>query len=259
MGQMVFIVFKLYFHKGGFFMQFLSEIYWDRGARESNQDSVSLQQVSIRGKRAVMALVCDGIGGLEQGEIASGYVAERMTEWFYTEGIRMLGKRKGWGKICRAGLRALYYCNGQMEEYGKKQGLKMGTAVTMLLASGKKYAVWHSGDTRLYRLRGGIRKTQVGRLTKDHTVNHHILVRCIGSFPWKEPDVLRGRIRRNQVMLLCTDGFRNKVTEEKIGEALQPTSLLSREQIGRRLEELAAYGKRHGETDNMAAVAIRCS
>ena len=53
-------------------MQFLSEIYWDRGARESNQDSVSLQQVSIRGKRAVMALVCDGIGGLEQGEIASG-------------------------------------------------------------------------------------------------------------------------------------------------------------------------------------------
>ena len=61
-------------------MQFISEVYWDRGAREVNEDSLSLQQVSIRGKKVVFALVCDGIGGLEQGETASGFVAERMTE-----------------------------------------------------------------------------------------------------------------------------------------------------------------------------------
>lgn len=240
-------------------MQFISEVYWDKGAREANQDSISLQQVSIRRKKVVFALVCDGIGGLEQGEMASGFVAERMTEWFYTEGIRMLRKKKGKRKIGRAGLRALYGCNEEMGEYGKQQDMKMGTAVTMLLISGKQYLLWHSGDTRLYRVRTGFGKIRVKQLTKDHTAGSHMLVRCIGSFPWKEPDVLRGMLRRNNVLLLCTDGFRNRVPEEKIGEALQPFFLKSQEQMGMRLRELASYGKRHGETDNISAVVIKSS
>lgn len=238
-------------------MEILSEIYWDKGMRESNQDSVSFQQVSICGKKAVLALVCDGIGGLQQGETASGFAAERMTEWFYTEGIRMLQKRKGRKKIEKAGLRVLYHCNEEMGRYGERHGIKLGSAMTALLISGKRYVLWHSGDTRFYRVRRGIRKTHVRRLTKDHTADSRTLLRCIGSFSWKEPDVSGGKIRKNQVMLLCTDGFRNKISEAQIGEALQPAFLQSREQIGRRLEELAGYGKRHGETDNISAIVIK--
>ena len=40
----------------------------------------------------VFALICDGIGGLDGGEIASGFVAERMTEWFYKEALNLLKK-----------------------------------------------------------------------------------------------------------------------------------------------------------------------
>ncbi len=239
-------------------MKFVSEVYWDKGERSVNQDSVSLQQVSIRGKRTVFALVCDGIGGLRQGEVASGFVAERMTEWFYTEAVRMLKKKKNRKRIWRAGLRALYGCNGEMRAYGKRHGIKMGTAVTMLLISGERYLTWHSGDTRLYRVDAGRgRKSRMKRLTKDHTADNHTLIRCIGSFPWKEPDVSGGRLKRNCVLLLCTDGFRNRVPEEKIGEALQPSFLVSQEQMGKRLRELAGYGKRNGETDNVSAVVMK--
>ena len=240
-------------------MKFISEVYWDKGGRSVNQDSLSLQQVSIRGKRVVFALVCDGIGGLQQGEEASGFVAERMTEWFYTEAIRMLRKKKGRKKIGRAGLRALRECNGEMEAYGKRHGMKMGTAVTMLLISKERYLAWHSGDTRLYLVNPGRGKRRIKQMTKDHTVDDHTLIRCVGSFPWKEPDVSGGRLKRNCVLLLCTDGFRNRVPEEKIKEALQPTFLISQEQMGSRLRELSAYGKRNGETDNSSAVVVKCS
>ena len=49
-------------------MRFISDAYWDRGMRDGNQDSISLQEVRMKGKMVVFALVCDGIGGLEQGE-----------------------------------------------------------------------------------------------------------------------------------------------------------------------------------------------
>ncbi len=238
-------------------MHFLSEVYWDKGAGDVNQDSVSLQEVGICREKVVFALVCDGIGGLAQGETASGFVAERMTEWFYTEGIPMLRKKRGRKKLGRAGLRALYGCNGEMNAYAGQRGMKFGTTVTMLLLQGKQYILWHSGDTRMYRIFAGLRGVGMKRLTTDHTVDNRTLVRCIGSFPWKEPDVRFGRIGRKDVLLLCSDGFRNRITEEKIKEALHPSFLISREQMGMRLRELAGYVKRHGETDNISAVVLK--
>ena len=112
-------------------MKVTAEVYWDKGTRICNQDSVSLQEVRIRGKKVLFALVCDGIGGLEEGETASGYVAERMTEWFYGECMDMLCGRKVKKKLEKAGLRALYDCNGELRQYGSKHGIKLGTTVTI--------------------------------------------------------------------------------------------------------------------------------
>ena len=77
-------------------MRFTSEVYWDKGERILNEDSISLQEVRVKGEKVVFAVVCDGIGGLDYGEVASGFVTERMTEWFYKEALMML-KRLGFG------------------------------------------------------------------------------------------------------------------------------------------------------------------
>lgn len=237
-------------------MRFISDAYWDKGMRNGNQDSVSLQEVRIKGKMAVFALVCDGIGGLDCGEAASGFVAEKMTEWFYKEAIMMLKHRKSGKKIEKSGLRVLYGCNVEMQRLGEEKGIRMGTTVTALLFSGRRYFLWHSGDSRAYRITGKGLGGKIKRLTTDHAQNHVMLLRCIGSYSWKRPDVKRGYLMKKSVFLLCSDGFRNRLGEDRIKEAMLPETIEGREQIYKRLKEMTEYVKKQGERDNISAVAV---
>ena len=239
-------------------MRFLSEVYWDKGGRCVNQDSISLQEVRMKGEKVVFALICDGIGGLDGGEIASGFVAERMTEWFYKEALNLLRRHKGRKKIEKSGLRVLYGCNGEMVRLGRKSGMKLGTTVTAMLFAGRRYFLWHSGDTRAYRVSMGRNGSgKMKQLTQDHTLNAHTLLRCIGSFEWKMPQARSGYWIRKATVLLCSDGFRNKVEEEKIMQAMLPELLCGQEQIYKHLKEMAEYVKGHGEMDNISAIAVR--
>lgn len=238
-------------------MRFISDAYWDRGMRNGNQDSVSLQEVRIKGKMAVFALVCDGIGGLDRGETASGFVAEKMTEWFYQEAIIMLKRRKSRKKIEKSGLRILYGCNREMQRFGEEKGSKMGTTVTALLLTGRHYFLWHSGDTRAYRITGRASGGRIRRLTTDHTKDNFTLLRCIGSFPWKAPEVHSGYLMKRSVFVLCSDGFRNRLEEDRIRESFLPGTIERREQIYKRLKEMTEYAKAHGEKDNISAIVVR--
>lgn len=237
-------------------MQFITEVYWNSGERQPNQDSLSLQEVSIKGERVVFALVCDGMGGLWSGETASGFVAERMTEWFYKEALPLLEKKKRSRKIECAGIRCLYNCNEEMKEFASKKKIQFGTTVTALLFHKKHYLLWHSGDTRAYQITSRGRNGRIFRLTDDHSANERVLTKCIGSFTWKEPDICRGRFERRNMFLICSDGFRHVVSEEKLMEALSPGQLISKEQISRRIKEIADYSRRQGETDNISAAVI---
>lgn len=238
-------------------MRFISEVYWDKGCREVNQDSVSLQEVSRDGKRILFAVVCDGIGGLWQGETASGFVTERMTEWFYTEALYMLHKRKSRKRIEMAGMRVLNDCNEDLIRFAGKKNRNLGTTVTAVLLKENRFCFWHSGDTRAYRIAGNLGGKTV-RLTADHTLDSHTLVRCIGGFAWKRPDVGHGLLKRGETLLLCSDGFRNRIAEERLGEAFGGRELKTEAMLYAHLREIGAYVKRHGETDNISAVAIRC-
>lgn len=245
-------------------MKFIAEVYWDRGSREVNQDSISLQEVSAGGKRVLFAAVCDGIGGLWQGETASGFVTERMTEWFYKEALPMLEKGKSRKKIVNAGLRVLNDCNEELGQFAGREDKKLGTTVTAVLIKESRFCFWHSGDTRLYRIGRsfGARVGRKGRkplirLTSDHTADARTLIQCIGCFAWKRPDVGHGILKKGETLLICSDGFRNRISEAKIGEALQGKELDTREVFEVRLREIAEYVKRHGEKDNISAVVIR--
>lgn len=55
-------------------MKYLSGFYWERGRSKANQDSIVLQQVVTDYGRILLAAVSDGIGGLSEGENASGYI-----------------------------------------------------------------------------------------------------------------------------------------------------------------------------------------
>ena len=76
-------------------MEFISGYLWKKGAGDVNEDSLTIQQIRCQRKICLMAVLCDGIGGLKNGEFASGYVTEELVKWFYGAVPQICVKRKG--------------------------------------------------------------------------------------------------------------------------------------------------------------------
>ncbi|RKI93685.1 serine/threonine-protein phosphatase [Parablautia intestinalis] len=230
-------------------LKIISGIYWDPGRRELNQDSVALLQVVTGAGRVLFAAVSDGIGGLAEGEIASGYITERLIENFYDQMLSLAGRKKGKRAMERSLLRCLYDINSELKFYGKGKDLKLGATLSLLFVWQRRYVIVHLGDSRIYLCH----KKGVKQLTADHCDGGRGLTRCIGSFPFQAPDILDGKIYGKCGFLLCTDGFYRKLGKE-IFDVLNPDDIESEEQVKRRLREMAAISCKRGEQDNMSAV-----
>ena len=243
-------------------MKFLSGVYWERGSVASgNQDSVALVQVLTARGRVLMAAVCDGMGGLEQGEMASGYVTERLQEWFYESLLGAVQRKKPYWVIRRSLDRLVYHMQEQLSQYAQQENIRLGTTMTVLVIWEKTYLVWHLGDSRAYRIcnPGRQRKKMTGVLcmTRDHVHGQNRLTKCIGSFGYMRPDFRMGVLRGGQAMLLCSDGFRHHITEEELSDVLRPGQIRQEEQIVRRLREIGGACIKRGERDNLSAIYVK--
>lgn len=235
-------------------MRYLTGVYWNRGSRaKKNQDAVLVQQVLTRRGRVLLVAVCDGMGGVSQGELAAAYVTERLQEWFYTEFLRMLGFKKRIWVIRRSLDRLVYDMQQQMRRYGEKEGVSLGTTMTVLVMWEKAWILWHLGDSRGYRLRCGSMK----QLTTDHACGAGKLTKCVGSFGDFVPEHMAGIPGAGDGFLLCSDGFRRQVTESELGDVLLPGQLKDEAQIERRLQEIGEACMKRGEWDNLSAVYVK--
>ncbi len=235
-------------------MHIISGIYWDKGLRENNQDSLMLEQVYTRKGRVLLALVSDGIGGLEEGETASGLILEQFLQTFYQDVLRLLGKNKGRKILEKSICRCFYELSHMMNNYGKKKGIRLGATVTLLLIYKRKYLLFHLGDSRCYQ----IMRKKLKKLTEEHSDALGRLMGCLGSFAYRTPDVRFGYIKRKSGFLLCTDGFYHFQNEAILKELLTPVEIESEIQIEKRLRQLALYGMKQGEKDNVSAVYVVC-
>ncbi len=239
-------------------MRILSGVYWDKGGREVNQDSVALQQVMTTKGRVMMAVVSDGIGGLEEGEIASGYITERLIENFYAQMVPMTGKKKGKNALKKSLLRCFCDINENLKHYGNGKDISLGATISLLFVWGRRYMIMHLGDSRVYLYHSRrFGKGRIRQLTQDHCTGRG-LTKCMGSFPFQYPDIQEGWISGKSGFLLCTDGFYRQM-DKNIFEVLAPGEIGSEEQIYRRLKEIAAVSLKKGEMDNLSAVyAVIC-
>ncbi len=241
-------------------MQYTTGVYWCRGrAARVNQDAVVLQQVLTRRGRVLMAAVCDGMGGISFGEKVSGYVADQLREWFYRELLHMIRKRKPFWVIRRSLDRLTFYMQRQLGRYAAREGASMGTTMTVLVLWERTYLLWHLGDSRAYRLQRG----SVEQMTADHVHGAEKLTKCLGSFGYFVPEHRMGTVRKGEAMLLCTDGFRRRVTKRELCDVMRLDAAGFRgpageEQVERRLKEIGEACMKRGETDNLSAVYVRC-
>ncbi|MDE6743505.1 MAG: protein phosphatase 2C domain-containing protein, partial [Lachnospiraceae bacterium] len=242
---------------------------YEKGQRESNQDSIALHKIVTLYGEAVLAVVCDGMGGMDEGETASGYVAERMSCWFYEELPPLLERRVGMKGIARSVERKLFHMHINLKEYGKRKKIVTGTTVSILLVTDKKYLICHLGDSAIYRIdrkrvcyrricafSDGDFGRRVRRMTGIHGDAASGLERCIGSGKYYPPDIMRGRLRKHMAFLVSSDGFWHHLKEEEIGNTFQAEYVEDTGWAEKRLRALAAKAIRRGETDNISAIYL---
>lgn len=133
--------------------------------KEVNQDYYFFEQGRTERGNIVFAILCDGMGGLQQGEFASKTVVEVFKAWGkehlpdYALGEFVDAEiRREWTELVNR-------CNQYLHAYGRERGISLGTTLTVLLMTEERYYIMNIGDSRAYALEAGIRQ-----LTRDHTV-----------------------------------------------------------------------------------------
>ena len=114
-------------------MRFIGTAVTDVGnVKKVNQDSLTLKTAHSRWGDVCIAVVCDGLGGLAQGEVASGNVVLAFDKWFNNEFLHSV---EDWTKesIQNAWEELIVSMNKKNQAYGEQQGVELGTTLTVAL------------------------------------------------------------------------------------------------------------------------------
>lgn len=239
--------------------------------KKINQDSYCVKSATTAIGNLVMAVVCDGMGGLEQGEVASTSVVMAFQKWFETRLPKLISHfqieqvKNDWTDLVE-------HQNKKLLRYGEEQNIKLGTTLTaILLVDEYMLLSCHVGDSRLYRITQEAevltedhtwiaREIKQRRITEEEAKNHpnrNMLLQCIGVLEHVVPDYSVRRIYPEEVYMLCTDGFRHNITKEELQCLLAPEHLTGEKEIQQRLLKLIDMNKYRGEKDNITAIVVK--
>ena len=209
-------------------------------------------------------IVADGLGGHAGGEVASRLAVETIKD-----GLVSTESYRSSAEITERIIEAIKGANNRIiQRASMMYDLKgMGTTVVVVKLEEDNAMIAHVGDSRMYL----IRKNKITQITKDHTVveeyirlglltlqealyhpNRHMLSRALGVSYDIDVDVADIQIAEGDIIILCTDGLTNMLSEKEILSAI--TELMpSPEKITDRLITLA---NNHGGIDNITVITI---
>lgn len=185
--------------------------FTDVGVRyKDNQDTYLSMSLEVGGTKTSILVLCDGMGGLEDGRFASQRVVSA---------IREIALRGDFRK--ESFLSAIEGVNSEIYEKYSSKGKQCGTTCSFVVLSEGKYFGYHIGDTRIYHFRGSNYKI----LTEDHTLvnlkrkrgeevseefarkHRSTLSRCLGAFKSPRLDYIEGEYQEGDTFVACSDGF----------------------------------------------------
>ena len=257
-------------------MRYIFSYVTTEGAvREVNQDSLFITTAEYKGEEIFFAAVCDGVGGLAGGEKASAFVCRRMNDWFASGFAELLRSDAKILKIRQSMDDRLHELNTRINVYAERTGSDMATTYTSILIIPRfgKMLTAHVGDSRLYR----ITDKEITVLTADHSVvgqevrsgiitaemagrdpRQNQLTNCIGAgLEDTAYDYSISGYSADECYMLCSDGFRKKVSEAELKEALCPSANNDEKAISGNLKMLTNKAIRYGERDNITAVMVK--
>ncbi|MGA0603153.1 PP2C family protein-serine/threonine phosphatase [Caulobacter sp. KR2-114] len=201
--------------------------------------------------------VADGMGGLENGQWASGAVVEALSR---------LSPESDFDAAAAKVAEAIHQANATINAAVRESGHNMGSTAAALMILGRRFAVFWAGDSRVYLLRGG----QLFRMTEDHTqvqdmvsrgllseeeaAHHpmrHVISRAVGVEPTLELDAVADEVQIDDVFLLCSDGLYGVVSDDEIAQALAVNPVSA-------ARDLVALSLSRGAPDNVTVVTVCC-
>lgn len=241
----------------------------DKGnVKEVNQDALLIKTAMTSIGQIAFIAVCDGMGGLKKGEVASSRMVKYLGRWFQEKLPKILLQGHREELIFDSFRELMNEVNEELMQMGKEECLKMGTTMTALLAIDRQYYVAHVGDTRLYEISDDIRQ-----ITKDHTFvarevelgrmtwqdaqrdpRRNLLLQCIGASTKINPEFHSGQLKNNATYIICCDGFRHRLSIEEIKEAFE--GKMQEKLLESRCYQMVDLNKRRMESDNITVVAL---
>lgn len=234
--------------------------------KKINQDSFLYKIGSFNESDFGLFVVCDGVGGLSKGEIASSKVIEIFNNWWNKE-VKNLIKNLCNDEIVKQSIEeTIHNANKELISFSKFNNVQLGTTVTVLFLINNKYYIAHVGDSRVYKI-----EKNVEQLTEDHTyyakllkegnyekaktVKKSILVQCVGIKEDIEIYHSIGEINKTCTFLVCSDGFYNRMDNKKLKKLFKIKNINQdslQDLCNQSIEEV----KRLGERDNITLLSI---
>lgn len=252
-------------------MNYLLAYHTDMGRRSANQDSLLIRRAVCNGEQIVLAAVCDGMGGLKKGEVASAALVRRFSKWFTQELPQIAAKPGAESMILNSWDNMTKRMNRKILAYGRRRRIKAGTTVTAMLFIRDRYYIIHVGDSRAYELAEqavlltkdqtlAAREAEQGRLTweqAERDVRKNILLQCVGASNNLKPAYISGNIKQNAVYLLCSDGFCHEIRTKEIKKAFRAEEMSDESILTERCQQLTRTNLERGEQDNISVIAVR--
>jgi serine/threonine protein phosphatase PrpC len=253
-------------------MDFISAYHTDVGIKKAtNQDSLLLLEAQTTQGKILLAAVCDGMGGLAQGEIASAAVCMAFQSWFGAElpallarGLSMESLEASWSALLQA-------INARILDYSDLRHVTLGTTAVTLLVVNDQYYIFNVGDSRCYLFTDAFyqlttdqtlvqREMEQGVLTQEQAAvdpRRNVLLQCIGAAKSVTPEFLTGTVSADSVFLLCSDGYRHRIEPREFWDHFSPQMVPDEQRLQNHVVYLSDLNKSRQEDDNISAIAIK--
>ena len=223
--------------------------------REVNQDYVFVSDQPV-GNIPNLLIVADGMGGHNAGDYASKFVVQvlkKELEKSREDGPRAMLKK------------AIASANHQLIAESKTDAKLEGMGTTLVAATVIEHTLYFAnvGDSRLYLLNDEIRQlskdhslvqemVRLGGLNAEEAKRHpdkNIITRAIGVKEDIEIDFFEYRLKKGDIILMCTDGLSNMVEDEEIFQIVR-----SSRDVVEAVEQLIERANSNGGKDNIGVI-----